>query len=81
MLKLKNELAIISAQSAEWQRQAELAKAKLADAVKTAQMQITSAAAKVSLVMSSSDEQTKETLQQRILQENRLAELSAMVGR
>jgi hypothetical protein len=81
VLKLKNEVAIVRAQSTEWQRQAELAKAELADAVKTAQAQITSAAAKVSLVMNSSDEQTKETLQQRMLQENRLAELSAMVGR
>ena len=47
VLKLKNEVAIVRAQSTEWQRQAELAKAELADAVKTAQAQIASAAAKV----------------------------------
>lgn len=81
VLVLKQEVSVLEKRCAKWQQQAVEAKAELAEAVKTAQAQITAAATKVSVCMSSSDEKTTETLQQRVLQENQIGELSAMVGK
>eukprot|EP00035_Acanthoeca_spectabilis_P037468 m.45487 g.45487 ORF g.45487 m.45487 type:complete len:744 (+) comp8640_c0_seq1:83-2314(+) len=81
VLVLKQEVAVLEKKCAEWQHQAQSAKSELAEAVRTAQAQIAAAATKVSQCMTSSDEQTQETVQLRVVQENRIAELSALVGK
>eukprot|EP00038_Savillea_parva_P018141 m.22489 g.22489 ORF g.22489 m.22489 type:complete len:756 (+) comp3993_c0_seq1:71-2338(+) len=81
VLALKREIAALEKRCADFQQQAADAKAELGEAVRTAQEKMAAADDKVSLCMNTSDERAQEILQQRVMQENRISELSDMVGR
>jgi len=80
ILQLKQEISTLQRKCKDWQQRATGAEQDGHDAAKAAQESMKQTEIKLAQYRATSEETLKEELQKRILLENRLSELAAMVG-